>query len=128
MSGYFKGKPSEKSLFKGLSLLTHLFPMHLSGARERVHRKKWVNPIPSSMWLILYFILKKSTQNTTRYKSWTINTVSWYNTLVWIMIMAIDTLIFDAIIKLRNNKKQPNENSIHTLILKDCKSLSKKQL
>ena len=40
----------------------------------------------------------------------------------------IDTLIFDAIIKLRNNKKQPNENSIHTLISKDCKSLSKKQL
>ena len=38
------------------------------------------------------------------------------------------TLIFDAIIKLRNNKKQPNENSIHTLISKDCKSLSKKQL
>ena len=26
----------------------------------------------------------------------------------------IDTLIFDAVIKLRNNKKQPNENSIHT--------------
>ena len=39
----------------------------------------------------------------------------------------LDTLIFDAIIKLRNNK-QPNENSIHTLISKDCKSLSKKQL
>ena len=36
----------------------------------------------------------------------------------------LDTLIFDAII----NKKQPNENSIHTLISKDCKSLSKKQL
>ena len=35
----------------------------------------------------------------------------------------LDTLIFDAIIK-----KQPNENSIHTLISKDCKSLSKKQL
>ena len=40
----------------------------------------------------------------------------------------IDILIFDAITKLRNNKKQPNENSIHTLISKDCKSLSKKQL
>ena len=40
----------------------------------------------------------------------------------------IDTLVFDAIIKLRNNKKQPNENSIPTLISKDCKSLSKKQL
>ena len=40
----------------------------------------------------------------------------------------IDALILDAIIKLRNNKKQPNENSIHTLISKDCKSLSKKQM
>ena len=40
----------------------------------------------------------------------------------------IDTLIFDAIIKLKNNKKQPNENSIHALISKDCKVLSKKQL
>ena len=36
----------------------------------------------------------------------------------------LDTLILDAII----NKKQPNENNIHTLISKDCKSLSKKQL
>ena len=40
----------------------------------------------------------------------------------------LDTLIFNAIIKLSYNKKQPNENSIHTLISKDCKSLSKKQL
>ena len=40
----------------------------------------------------------------------------------------IDTLIFDVIFKLRNNKKQLNENSIHTLISKDCKSLSKRQL
>ena len=40
----------------------------------------------------------------------------------------IDTLIFDAIIKLRNNKKQPNEKSIRTLISRVCKSLSKKQL
>ena len=40
----------------------------------------------------------------------------------------LDTVIFDAIIKLRNNKKQPDENSIVTLISKDCKSLSKKQL
>ena len=40
----------------------------------------------------------------------------------------LDTLIFDAIIKLRNNKKQPNKNSIHALISKVCKSLSKKQL
>ena len=37
-------------------------------------------------------------------------------------------MIFDVIIKLRNNKKQPNENNIHTLIPKDCKLLSKKQL
>ena len=35
----------------------------------------------------------------------------------------LDTLISDAIIKLRNNKKQPNENSIHALISKDSKSL-----
>ena len=40
----------------------------------------------------------------------------------------LDTLIFNAIIKLSYNKKQPNENSIHTLISKDSKSLSKKQL
>ena len=40
----------------------------------------------------------------------------------------LDTVIFDAIIKLRNNKEQPDENSIVTLISKDCKSLSKKQL
>ena len=40
----------------------------------------------------------------------------------------LDTLIFNAIIKLSYNKKQPNENSIHTLISKDCKSLIKKQL
>ena len=40
----------------------------------------------------------------------------------------LDTLIFDTIIKLRNNKKQPNESSIHTLISKGCKSFSKKQL
>ena len=39
----------------------------------------------------------------------------------------LKTLIFDAIIKLRNNEKEPNKNSIHTLIIsKDCKSLSKK--
>ena len=40
----------------------------------------------------------------------------------------LDTLMFDAIIKFRNKIKQPNENNIHTLILKDCKWLSKKQL
>ena len=38
----------------------------------------------------------------------------------------LETLIFDAIIKLRSNEKQPNKNSIHILISKDCKSLSKK--
>ena len=43
-------------------------------------------------------------------------------------IEQLDALILDAIIKLRNNKKQPNDSSIHTLISKDCKSLSKKQL
>ena len=30
----------------------------------------------------------------------------------------LGTLILDAIIKLRNNSKQPNENSIHTSIIK----------
>ena len=40
----------------------------------------------------------------------------------------LDTLIFYAIIKLRNNKKQRNENNIHTLISEDCKLLSKKQV
>ena len=40
----------------------------------------------------------------------------------------LDTLMFDTIIKLRNNKKQSNENSIHILISKDCKSLSKKTI
>ena len=43
-------------------------------------------------------------------------------------IEQLDALILDAIIKLRNNKKQPNDSSIYTLISKDCKSLSKKQL
>ena len=40
----------------------------------------------------------------------------------------LDTSIFDAMIKLRTIKKQPNENSIFTLISKDWKSLSKQQL
>ena len=40
----------------------------------------------------------------------------------------LDILIFDAIIKLRNNKKQPNENSIHAWRSKNYKSLNKKQL
>ena len=39
-----------------------------------------------------------------------------------------DTLIFDAIVKLRNNKKQLNKYSIHILISKNYKSLSLKQL
>ena len=41
---------------------------------------------------------------------------------------SLETLVFDAIIKIRNNKNQANENSIHTLISKGCKSLNKKQL
>ena len=44
------------------------------------------------------------------------------------VIGQLDTLMFDTIIKLRNNKKQSNENSIHILISKDCKSLSKKTI
>ena len=40
----------------------------------------------------------------------------------------LDSSIFEAITKFRNNKKQPNENNIYTLILKDSKSLVKKDL
>ena len=40
----------------------------------------------------------------------------------------LDSFIIEAITKLRNNKKQPNENNIYTLILKDAKSLAKKDL
>ena len=40
----------------------------------------------------------------------------------------LDKLIFDAIIKLRNKKKQPNENSIRTLVSSYCKLLRKRQL
>ena len=40
----------------------------------------------------------------------------------------LDSSIFEAITKLRNNKKQPTENNIYTLILKDSKSLVKKDL
>ena len=40
----------------------------------------------------------------------------------------LDSSIIEAITKLRNNKKQPNENNIYTLILKDAKSLAKKDL
>ena len=40
----------------------------------------------------------------------------------------LDSSIFEAITKLRNNKKQPNQNNIYTLILKDSKSLVKKDL
>ena len=40
----------------------------------------------------------------------------------------LDSSIIEAITNLRNNKKQPNENNIYTLILKDAKSLAKKDL
>ena len=40
----------------------------------------------------------------------------------------LDSSIIGAITKLRNNKKQPNENNIYTLILKDAKSLAEKDL
>ena len=40
----------------------------------------------------------------------------------------LDSSIIEAITKLRNNKKQPNENNIYTLILEDAKSLAKKDL
>ena len=39
----------------------------------------------------------------------------------------LDSHIFNAITKLRNNKKQPNENSIYNYILKTVKSLTAKQ-
>ena len=35
----------------------------------------------------------------------------------------LDSHIFNAITKLRNNKKQPNENSIYNCILKTAESL-----
>ena len=40
----------------------------------------------------------------------------------------LDSSIIEAITKLTNNKKQPNENNIYTLISKDAKSLAKKDL
>ena len=40
----------------------------------------------------------------------------------------LDSSIFEAITKLRNNKKQSNENNFYTLILKDSKSLVRKDL
>ena len=40
----------------------------------------------------------------------------------------LDKLIFDAIIQLRNKKKQPNQNSICTLVSSYCKLLRKRQL
>ena len=40
----------------------------------------------------------------------------------------LDSYIIEAITKLRSSKKQPNENNIYTLILKDDKSLAKKDL
>ena len=40
----------------------------------------------------------------------------------------VHSSIIEAINKLRNNEEQPNENNIYTLILKDAKSLAKKDL
>ena len=40
----------------------------------------------------------------------------------------LDSSIIEAITKLRNNKRQPNEKNIYTLILKDAKSPAKKDL
>ena len=40
----------------------------------------------------------------------------------------LDSHIFNAITKLRNNKKQPNENSIYNYILKTVESLTTEQL
>ena len=40
----------------------------------------------------------------------------------------LDSHIFNAITKLRNNKKQPNENSIYNYILKTVESLTAEQL
>ena len=37
----------------------------------------------------------------------------------------LGNLIYDAISKLRSNKKQPNENTIYSLISSKLKSLSK---
>ena len=39
-----------------------------------------------------------------------------------------DSHIFNAITRLRNNKKQPNENSIYNYILKTVESLATEQL
>ena len=40
----------------------------------------------------------------------------------------LGTLILDAIIKLRNNSKQPNENSIHTSIIKGLQIINQKAI
>ena len=40
----------------------------------------------------------------------------------------LDTLIFDALIKLRNNKKQPNKNSIHTFNIKGLQIIKQKTI
>ena len=40
----------------------------------------------------------------------------------------LDSHIFNAITKLQNNKKQPNENSIYNYILKAVESLTAEQL
>ena len=40
----------------------------------------------------------------------------------------LDSHIFNAITKLRNDKKQPNENSVYNYILKTVESLTTEQL
>ena len=40
----------------------------------------------------------------------------------------LGTLILDAIIKLRNNSKQPNENSVHTSIIKGLQIIKQKAI
>ena len=40
----------------------------------------------------------------------------------------LDSHIFNAITKLRNNKKQPNENSIYNCILKTAESLKNRTI
>ena len=43
-------------------------------------------------------------------------------------VKQLDSHIFNAITKLRNNKKQPNENSIYNYILKTVESLTAEKL
>ena len=40
----------------------------------------------------------------------------------------LDKLIFITIESLRNNKKQPNEDTIYTIISKELSSITKEQL